>query len=341
MSITDHPRLQSILAKLRRHGWRNVLHLAFLELINLALPVQILRAFRAERPNLAHMACPAGYTAGFASAAELARFAREPENELSPQFIADALGAGDKCYAIVHGDKLAAYGWCSTRPTPIGLPGLVLHFKSGYAYRYKGFTAAQHRGKRLHALGFARTSSSRQRRKGAAPRSGRLVLVVPTRRRTPNLCTRSTVVGNPMSPHFLRAAVRKGDACYAVCEGTKLVSSAWFSTRPTSIGSSRPSAALRCRVRLYVQGSHLRAYRGQRLLRGRHRRARPGALPRRRAPAGFVSYVEATNLDSLKACACAWVTGSSARSTCSGCSAAISLSPAPAAAPSASASSSV
>lgn len=157
MSITDHPRLQSILAKLRRHGWQRVLHLACLKLINLAVPFRILRAFRAERPNLKHMACPPGYQAGFASAAELARFAREPENELSPQFIADALGAGDKCYAIVHGDKLAAYGWCSTRPTPIGLPGLVLHFRWGYAYRYKGFTAAQHRGKRLHALGVTHT----------------------------------------------------------------------------------------------------------------------------------------------------------------------------------------
>ena len=157
MSLTDYPRVQRIQAKLRRHGLSSLFHVACLKLINLVLPFRILRAFRAERPNLKHMACPPGYQAGFASAAELARFSREPENEMSPQFIAEALGAGDKCYAIVHGDKLAAYGWCSTRPTPIGLPGLVLHFKSGYAYRYKGFTAAQHRGNRLHALGVTHT----------------------------------------------------------------------------------------------------------------------------------------------------------------------------------------
>jgi hypothetical protein len=134
-----------------------VLHLACLKLVNLVLPVRILRAFRVERPNLAFLHCPPGYEVGFANAAALARFARDPQTELSPQFVAEALQAGDQCYAIVRGDKLAAYGWCSTRPTPVGLPELVLHFNSGYAYRYKGFTAPQHRGQRLHAVGMTRT----------------------------------------------------------------------------------------------------------------------------------------------------------------------------------------
>jgi hypothetical protein len=157
MSVTDHSIVQKALRRLRRHGVANTLHFACLKLINLVLPFRIMRAFRLERPSLEHASCPPGYAAGFAGAAELARFARDPQNELSPQFIADALQAGDRCYAIVHGDQLAAYGWCSTRPTPVGLPGFVLHFRSGYAYRYKGFTAPQHRGKRLHALGVTHT----------------------------------------------------------------------------------------------------------------------------------------------------------------------------------------
>src|SRR5687767_9933885 len=40
-----------------------------------------------------------------------------------------------------------------------------------------------------------------------------------------------------LSHAFMREALRKGDACYAVCEGSKLVSSGWYSTQPTSIGS--------------------------------------------------------------------------------------------------------
>jgi hypothetical protein len=157
MSVKDHSIVQKVLRRLRRHGVANTLHLTCLKLINLVVSFRILRAFRVERPNLQYMSCPPGYATGFASAAELARFARDPQNELSPQFIANALRAGDKCYAIVRGDELAAYGWCSTRPTPVGLPGLVLHFRSGYAYRYKGFTAVQHRGKRLHAVGITHT----------------------------------------------------------------------------------------------------------------------------------------------------------------------------------------
>ena len=153
MSVKEHSIVRKALRRLRRHGVANTLYLTCLRLINLVVSFRILRAFRIERPKLEYMPCPPGYASGFASVADLARFARDPENELSPQFIADAVRAGDKCYAIVHGDKLAAYGWCSTRPTPVGLPGLVLHFGPGYAYRYKGFTAAQHRGKRLHAVG--------------------------------------------------------------------------------------------------------------------------------------------------------------------------------------------
>ena len=157
MSVKEYSIVQKALRKLRRHGVANSLYLTCLRLINRVVSFRILRAFRNERPNLKYMPCPPGYASGYASADELARFARDPENELSPQFIADALRAGDKCYAIVHGEKLAAYGWCSTRPTPVGLPGLVLHFGPGYGYRYKGFTAAQHRGQRLHAVGLTHT----------------------------------------------------------------------------------------------------------------------------------------------------------------------------------------
>jgi hypothetical protein len=103
-----------------------------------------------------------------------------------------------------------------------------------------------------------------------------------------------------LSHAFMREALRKGDACYAVCEGSKLVSSGWYSTQPTSIGS--PDLVLHFApgyVYMY-KGLTREAYRGQRLYEVGVTRALQHYLAQ--GARGFVSYVDAANLDSLKAC---------------------------------------
>jgi hypothetical protein len=103
-----------------------------------------------------------------------------------------------------------------------------------------------------------------------------------------------------LSHAFMREALRKGDACYAVCEGGKLVSSGWYSTQPTSIGS--PDLVLHFApgyVYMY-KGLTREAYRGQRLYEVGVTRALEHYLAQ--GARGFVSYVDAANLDSLKAC---------------------------------------
>ena len=103
-----------------------------------------------------------------------------------------------------------------------------------------------------------------------------------------------------LSHAFMREALRKGDACYAVCEGSKLVSSGWYSTQPTSIGS--PDLVLHFApgyVYMY-KGLTREAYRGQRLYEVGVTRALEHYLAQ--GARGFVSYVDAANLDSLKAC---------------------------------------
>ena len=157
MSLTDHAVVQKVRSRVRRHGWSNTLHFACMRLLNLVAPFRILRGLHVEAVDLAFLACPRRYRGGFASAEALARFSQDPEAQLSPQFVAQALQAGDECYAICDGERVASYGWCSTRPTPLGTAELVLHFSPDYAYRYKGFTALPHRGQRLHAIGMTRT----------------------------------------------------------------------------------------------------------------------------------------------------------------------------------------
>jgi hypothetical protein len=154
MSITDQSVFQKALRKLRRHGPADTLHFAWLKLVNLVLPFKILRGMYASRVVPALLACP--YQPAFLLAQTLRGLARNPATELSPQFLDDALGAGDECYAISDGGCLAAYGWYSTRPTPAASPELLLHFAPGYVYMYKGFTLPRYRGQQLHAIGKTR-----------------------------------------------------------------------------------------------------------------------------------------------------------------------------------------
>ena len=120
--------------------------------VNAVIGLRILRAVHVATPDSAFLSCPEGYRAGFLTRGELEHFASDPKSEISKQFLAEASTRGDACFALRHGETLAAYGWYATGPTPIG-PGAVLRFDPRYVYMYKGFTDERHRGKRLHALG--------------------------------------------------------------------------------------------------------------------------------------------------------------------------------------------
>ena len=104
---------------------------------------------------------------------------------------------------------------------------------------------------------------------------------------------------NELSHSFLREALRKGDACYALCEGPKLVSSGWYSTQPTTIESGLVLHFAPGYVYMY-KGLTREAYRGQRLYAVGVTRALEHYLAQ--GARGFVSYVDAANLDSLKSC---------------------------------------
>jgi hypothetical protein len=99
--------------------------------------------------------------------AELEPLARARQHELDVQFLAEAERRGDRCYGMFAGDALAGYGWYAGQPTPIDAH-FVLHFDPAYTYMFKGYTAPDHRGKRLHAVGMCQAL----RAFGAAGRKG-------------------------------------------------------------------------------------------------------------------------------------------------------------------------
>jgi hypothetical protein len=89
----------------------------------------------------------------FLTSDRLRSFSLDPETRMSPGFVEEAVSKGDECFGILKGERLAAYGWYSSRPTRIDPPELRLRFHYEYVYMYNGYTHPLCRGQRLHAIG--------------------------------------------------------------------------------------------------------------------------------------------------------------------------------------------
>src|SRR3990170_686370 len=156
MRLMDLPRVQHAFRKLERHGAGALLHVLWVQLVNRIVRFKILRGVHVATADPDFLGYPPHYTPSFLPPGALHGFAGDRATEMSRAFVDEALRNGDECYAICDGETLAAYGWYSTRPTPIQPSHLVLHFADGYVYMYKGFTDTRYRGQRLHAIGKTR-----------------------------------------------------------------------------------------------------------------------------------------------------------------------------------------
>jgi hypothetical protein len=95
-----------------------------------------------------------GYPLRFLEGPELEALAQDRANELSPEFVSQALARGDRCYGIFDRERLASYGWYSRLETAVTV-GLNLYFGPEWVYMYKGFTRLEYRGRRLYAAAMA------------------------------------------------------------------------------------------------------------------------------------------------------------------------------------------
>jgi len=116
------------------------------------LDTMILSCLYIERPDPQFLRLDPRYEVGFLSASDLARYASQPEYELTEQYVDRELALGHRCLAITRGDVLASYGWYSTTPTAF-TDSLWVQFRKPWVYMHKGFTHPAHRGRRLHAVG--------------------------------------------------------------------------------------------------------------------------------------------------------------------------------------------
>ena len=144
---------------IRQHGALATLYHAAFRAVNRVTDVAVLNAL-VITPDVIDTSALSGAGRGdgrLLDADAMRRYAADPGNALTPDFIGEAAEKGDRCSAVFDGDALVSYGWYSTRPTRLmeiaGSP--VLHFDPSFVYMYHAYTRPTHRGRRLHAIGTA------------------------------------------------------------------------------------------------------------------------------------------------------------------------------------------
>jgi hypothetical protein len=107
---------------------------------------------------------------------------------------------------------------------------------------------------------------------------------------------------NALTPDFIREAGEKGDRCSALFDGDTLMSYGWYSTRPTRLMELAGSPVLHFDPSyVYMYHAYTRpSYRGRRL----HAIGTAAALEAYASAGqrGLISYVDSSNLASLKSC---------------------------------------
>ena len=78
-----------------------------------------------------------------------------PDIGMNQNFIDGAEKRGDWSYVFREHENVISYGWYSNSDVPIDVL-FAISYSDQFTYMYKGFTAAQYRGEKLHAFGMAR-----------------------------------------------------------------------------------------------------------------------------------------------------------------------------------------
>ena len=142
----------------KHFGRRAALHEIQHRIVNRLVPFQVLKGMTATADGIDQTLLDAGdLRTRFATRDELLAAAAVPElaEEMSVDFIEQALARGDECYGIFEGPQLVSLGWYSNQPTQLS-DNLTLRFDRSWMYMYKGYTLRSHRGKRLHGIGMSK-----------------------------------------------------------------------------------------------------------------------------------------------------------------------------------------
>ena len=101
-------------------GLGSALRLYGLRAIQSLMPFKVLRGVSLSVVDPRFLDCPPGFSGMYLDTEALRRLAEDPTYDLPADFLDEAIAKGDKCYAILDGNLVAAYGWYADGPTRIG-----------------------------------------------------------------------------------------------------------------------------------------------------------------------------------------------------------------------------
>lgn len=138
-------------ADIRQWGWARAL---FIRLMSQLQRHAGLRVYRVNLRPLTRRACAPDVSSGIAlrvpTPEELRKAGDDPDLDMRPDFVRDALARGDIAFGAFDGDRLVGYTWRTFAAAP-HIDGLWVTVDRPYQYSYKGFTRPSHRRRRIHA----------------------------------------------------------------------------------------------------------------------------------------------------------------------------------------------
>ncbi len=134
----------------RRWGWTRVLVARAAEWLRHHAGVRFYRVnLRPLDRRFPAPALPPGVRVCLVPAETLLRASGDPELDLDPGFVSDALARGDLCFGALEGERLLSYAWRSLGVAP-AREGMWVRVARPHHYAYKAFTLPKWRGKHLH-----------------------------------------------------------------------------------------------------------------------------------------------------------------------------------------------
>ncbi|SRR5712692_4381729 len=137
-------------ADVRRWGWARSL---FVRVMSQLRRHTGLRVYRVNvRPLITRAPAPnslTGITLRVVKPEELLRAAIDPELDLHPDFVQDAIARGDTAFGAFESDRLVGYTWRTFASAP-HVDGLWVRVDRPYQYSYKAFTRPSHRRRHIH-----------------------------------------------------------------------------------------------------------------------------------------------------------------------------------------------
>jgi ribosomal protein S18 acetylase RimI-like enzyme len=143
---------EQLLNDVKAHTVSDTVYDLIYRCVNRLTPLMVLKCVAIDAVDRSFLQGAGGYRCEFLDPERLLPLSENPEYQMDRDFLDEAIGKGDACFAIFDAHRLASYGWYSTKPTKVN-EDLELQFDERRVYMYNGFTHPNYRGQRLHAIG--------------------------------------------------------------------------------------------------------------------------------------------------------------------------------------------